>query len=412
MAKMPRCLELLILLSCFCIQSFLNSHAETILLKQGQQLLERYSDHLVSENGIFKLGFVSPGTASVSGGTGNRYVGIYYRKLPSHPDAVWVANPETPTKDSSGVFTLDGDGKLKLIHSGRQLTVSDYNQTVSGNVTASILGTGNLVVREVASNGTFGNVLWESFNHPTNTLLPGMKLGMNHKRGQNLTLSSWLSDQVPAPGAFRLGVDPGDTNQLVIWRREDVYWTSGVWENGSFQAAPELTRRVDLFDFTFVSNKEEKYFSYSVKNSSTLSRWEPNSWGQIMQSILTPNGTAWESTGTSPCKFNQYYPDAMCIEEKLSECRNGTELFVPSRGYFNGTEFLYYDNDTNLALSDCHTTCWSDCSCIGYESYYSNNGTGCVFMREGTKFEKNDYFGVTYVLTIGNNSKGMSDHIT
>lgn len=399
------------------MQFLFSSCADLLIstMKQGQQLSDLNSDHLVSDNGFFKLGFFSPGSASVLGATTNRFLGIWYSKLPSHPDAIWVANPESPINDSSGVFKLDSDGMLKIIHDGGLINVSDANQTASGNVTLYLLGTGNLVLREVDSKGTPGNVLWEGFNFPSNTLLPSMKLGMNVKTGENWTLSSWLSDQSPVPGAFRLGVDPGGTNQLIVWRREEVYWSSGVWENGNFQAAPELTKRDDLFWFTFVSNSQEKYFSYYLKNNqslddpennTTISRWELNAWGQILQSILSVNGSTWETTAISPCTFNPNYPDAVCIEEKSSECRNGSELFVPTNGFLNGTESTYTDNSTNLALGDCHATCWSDCTCIGYEAIY-NNGSGCLFLKEGAKFVQNNYYGVTYLLTIA--SKGMPD---
>nr|XP_011467685.1 PREDICTED: G-type lectin S-receptor-like serine/threonine-protein kinase CES101 [Fragaria vesca subsp. vesca] len=393
--------------SCFCMHSLSSSHAQThnATLKQGQQLSDQDGDYLVSKNGLFKLGFFSPGNSSIFGATINRYLGVWYYKLPNDPDAVWVANPETPIIDTSGVFALASDATLKLIHGGGQVSVSDPNKTVSGNVTLSLLDTGNLVLREVlATNGTAGNVIWESFDHPTNTLLPGMKLGMNVKAGENWTISSWFSDQIPAPGAFRLGIDPGSNNQLIIWRRDEVYWSSGIWENGSFQNAHEMTRRVDLFEFTFVSNKEDKYFSYTAKNRSTISRWELNAWGQIMQYILTVNGTTWERTEASACTFNLNNPGAMCIEEKPSECRNDSDGLVPVRGYFDGTEILKHDNNTNMTISDCHATCWSDCSCIGFKSIYSN-GTGCVFMSGAARFVANDYFDATYVLNIFNNSK-------
>ncbi|CAB4288485.1 unnamed protein product [Prunus armeniaca] len=396
----------LLFFSCFFTRYICSSYAETVIytLKQGEQLRDQDTDHLVSQQGHFKLGFFSPGASSNLGITSNRFLGIWYSKLPDHPDAVWVANPETPVVDSSGVFTLDSDGKLKIIHGGGQIIISDPNQTVSGNVTAYLMDTGNFILREVTSDGTPGNILWESFDYPSNTLLPGMKLGMNLKTGHNRTLASWFSYQSPVSGAFRLGVDPSRTNRLIIWRRDDVYWTSGIWENGSFPKAPELTTRTDLFDFNFVSNEEEKYFTYSVKNNSTLSRWELNTWGQLLQSILAPNGTTWETTVTSPCKFNPYYPDAVCIEQKPSECRNGSELLVPTRGYLNDAQFTHQDNNTNLDLSDCYATCWSDCTCIGYQNIHTN-GSGCQFFKKGAHFVQNDYFGVNYLIIIANNSR-------
>ncbi|KAM1809410.1 hypothetical protein ACFX12_026320 [Malus domestica] len=397
---------LLLFFSCFFMQYLPPCYAEIVLytLKQGEQLRDQESDHLVSQRGDFKLGFFSPGASSNLGATSNRFLGIWYSKLPNHPDAVWVGNPETPVVDSSGVFVLDSDGKMKIKHGGGEIIVWDYNQTVSGNVTGYMMDTGNFMLREVASDGTPGKILWESFDYPSNTLLPGMKLGLDFRTGRNRTISSWFSDQVPTPGAFRLSVDPSSTNRLIIWRRDVVYWTSGIWESGSFQRAPELTSRADLFEFNFVSNAEEKYFTYTVKNNSTLSRWELNTWGQLMQSILGSDGTTWETTATSPCTSNPNYLDAVCIKQTTSECRNGSELFLPMRGYSDDAKLTYNDSNTNLDLSDCHATCWSDCTCVGYGPLY-HNGSGCLYMREGVHYVKNDYFRVNYFATIANNSR-------
>ncbi|PON94556.1 S-locus glycoprotein [Trema orientale] len=394
-----------IFLSCVvCIQfSFLSGYAELFFsFNQGQEIRDLDdSDHLLSTDGFFKLGFFHPGSSSPLGQSSNTYLGIWYGKLPNNPEAVWVANPNDPIIDSSGIFTLDFDGKLKITHKGGQPIVLNPNQQVSGNVTASLLNFGNFELRELIANGSPGRVLWQSFDYPTNTLLPGMKLGMNLKTGQNWTLSSWLSGQVPSPGAFRLGVDPGGVNQLVVWRREEVYWTSGEWRNGSFQNAPDLTRRADLFEFSFVSNEEEKYFSYSVKSNSTHSRWELNAWGQILQFILATDGNSWENaTIAGPCSLNVNYPEAVCIDQKPSKCRNSSEIFVPIRGFFRQTNSINPDYSANLSLGDCHAACWNNCSCVAYESVH-NNGTGCLFLSKASDFVPNENFGYSYVLTSG-----------
>lgn len=77
--------------------------------------------------------------------------------------------------------------------------------------------------------------MWQSFDYPSDTILPGMKLGLfDLKPGQhqNLFLTSWIILGVPASGAFNVGVDP-NTKQLVIWQRGFLYWHSGNW-NGEF----------------------------------------------------------------------------------------------------------------------------------------------------------------------------------
>uniref|UniRef100_A0A803NZF0 non-specific serine/threonine protein kinase n=1 Tax=Cannabis sativa TaxID=3483 RepID=A0A803NZF0_CANSA len=291
------------------------------MFKQGQQLRSsNSSDEVVSANGVYKLGFYHPGS----------YLSIWYRNIEKNPEVIWLGN-RYPIPDPSAVFTLDFDGKLKIISKKGQLIVLNPMQNVnSGNnvtATATLMDSGNFVLNEVLANGIVGKVLWQSFDYPINTLLPGMKLGKNFETGQSWTLSSWLSWLVLTPGAFRLGVDPGGTNQLVLWKREDVYWTSGVWKNGSFQNAPELTRRADLFDFSFVSNEEEKYFSYKARNSSIVSRLEVNFWGQIVQYVLAKDGTSWENTtlnGTG-CFYMSNISDILLDE------RSGFGFYLESR---------------------------------------------------------------------------------
>ncbi|KAL0013053.1 hypothetical protein SO802_000122 [Lithocarpus litseifolius] len=49
------------------------------------------------------------------------------------------------------------------------------------------------VFNEVYSNGSTKQVLWQSFDHLRYKLLPGMKLGVNHKTGQTWSLTSGLT---------------------------------------------------------------------------------------------------------------------------------------------------------------------------------------------------------------------------
>ncbi|XP_024439600.1 G-type lectin S-receptor-like serine/threonine-protein kinase SD1-1 [Populus trichocarpa] len=172
---------------------------------------------------------------------------------------------------------------------------------------------------------------------------------------QDWTLTSWLSEKVPAPGAFRLGLDPSGANQLLVWRRDEIHWSSGVCLNGSFQSAPELTQLTkgyNIYDFRFVANEEETYFSYSIKERSILSRWDLDTLGEV--TLLTVDrrdgNNRWTFETSGACHNGFKNSTSVCLTEKPTKCRNGTQSFVPKRGYIDVSE-IWYDTDTNLALS-------------------------------------------------------------
>ena len=83
------------------------------------------------------------------------------------------------------------------------------------------------VIATLEENGNFRlinkidkRVLWQSFDHPTNVLLPGMKLGYDTTTGKNWTLTSWLSNDIPDSGAFTLSWEPVDeASQRLMIRR-------------------------------------------------------------------------------------------------------------------------------------------------------------------------------------------------
>ncbi|MFS7984380.1 putative non-specific serine/threonine protein kinase [Helianthus anomalus] len=76
------------------------------------------------------------------------------------------------------------------------------NTTASGNATPRLLDNGNLVVIDQNDED-----IWQSFDYPTDTLLPGMKLGRDYVRRKEWSFSSWKSSEDPAPGKLTLSVD-------------------------------------------------------------------------------------------------------------------------------------------------------------------------------------------------------------
>lgn len=124
-------------------------------------------DTLVSATGIFELGFFKP-----AGRSENRYLGIWYRYIFVRT-VVWVANRDHPLPGASSsplVLKISDQGILGLFTNTAMIWSS--NSTTSGNVTAKLHDNGNLVVIDQDRK-----VIWQSFDYPTDNLLPGMKLG-------------------------------------------------------------------------------------------------------------------------------------------------------------------------------------------------------------------------------------------
>ncbi|XP_076929904.1 putative inactive G-type lectin S-receptor-like serine/threonine-protein kinase SRK [Bidens hawaiensis] len=144
--------------------------------------------------GIFELGFFKPG------GPENRYLGIWYKNI-SVKTVVWVANRDLPVPGASPlVLKIADQGILGLFNNISMIWSS--NTTTLVNVTAKLQDNGNLVMI-----GQDSEVIWQSFDYPTDTLLPGMKLGRDLLRGKEWHLSSWKSSQDPASGEWTWGAE-------------------------------------------------------------------------------------------------------------------------------------------------------------------------------------------------------------
>ncbi|GFZ16615.1 hypothetical protein Acr_25g0010240 [Actinidia rufa] len=128
-------------------------------IKPGEEL--KSGAYLVSEGGNFTLGFFTIEETSYS------YIGIWYTN-DDQQRKVWVANRNSPISDNSSVLTVDSTtGILKIIRGGNTiLNISD--QVTGNNATATLEDTGNFILTDWVEKRT----LWESFDHPTDTLLP------------------------------------------------------------------------------------------------------------------------------------------------------------------------------------------------------------------------------------------------
>ncbi|KAK8608463.1 hypothetical protein V6N13_023886 [Hibiscus sabdariffa] len=354
---------ILFTLPCFIALLFRPTYSQTATITQGQQL--KHDQQLVSTSGMFKLGFKSVYKDS-------SYLGTWYNG--EDDNLLWVANRNTPIFGGTGVLEIDDRGSLKIGQPGYPVVLYLYTVEEPCNTSATLEDSGNFVLYELNRDGSVNRVLWESFDYPTDTLLPGMKLGINSKTGLNWSLTSWRSDKSPATGSFSLGLDPNDSSQWVIWWRGDAYWKSGSFRHGFLDDFLSYSS----FDLVYVTNENETYFNYSVKKAVTIfPRLKLNSEGELV-SYMADSVASQVS-----CTKNM---SRGCSKQNIPACSRslGSNVFQQHVGFMSNTGFKFSETD-NLSLIDCQAKCLNDCSCVAYASK-NDDGTGCEIWSTGVSF--------------------------
>ncbi|XVE87885.1 hypothetical protein DITRI_Ditri19aG0024500 [Diplodiscus trichospermus] len=363
---------------------------------------------IVSSGKIFALGFFSPGSSR------NRYVGIWYNQTPEKT-VVWVANRENPINDTSGIFSIDGRGNLALYQRNQTLSVWSTNISITGtrNSIAQLLDSGNLVLLQ---NDTRRTVLWQSFDYPTNTLLPSMKIGLSFRAGLNRFLTSWKSPNDPGIGNYSFRINPTGFPQWYLYKGSSPLWRAGSWTGQRWSGIPEMTRN-NILTYSFVNNDEEVSFTIWVTSASIFTRVITTETGLAERLAWNNEAHRWivfsAALPQEQCDFYLHCgPNSYCNpNDRINfecKCFPGFEPKSPQEWYISdggggcvrkrrvstcqsGEGFVKVASvkvpdtsearvDMSLGLKSCEDKCLRNCSCVAYASAYyeSNGGIGCL----------------------------------
>ncbi|KAF3783386.1 S-locus-specific glycoprotein S13 [Nymphaea thermarum] len=384
-------LEPLFLLLLFClIHDHLAIATDTLL--PGQALTG--STRITSADGVFELGYFSLGSPS------RYYIGIWFKEVPTD-NVVWVANRDRPLEDSTAEFKISEDGNLVIQTKPKSLFWSSNLTSVSSSSSrvAVLLGNGNLVLKDMSSS-----VLWDSFSHPANTLLPGQHLALDKATMSSQYLTSWKSSLDPSPGPFTLEYGPNGTAQFVlVWKKTQQYWTTGLWNGQIFSGVPEMGARY-LYNFSFFSNETVSYFSYTFNETERLTKLVVDVSGQIKQLVWVKAANQWsvfwaqprqqcavyamcgafgvcnQDDDKNPCKCLEGFHPELAQDKGLSAwsggCLRETKLQCKTDQFalLTGIRFTENPNYVIVEIGDkCRSTCLKDCSCTAY----SNQSGSC-----------------------------------
>ncbi|KAL2937715.1 hypothetical protein RDABS01_021164 [Bienertia sinuspersici] len=291
---------------------------------------------IISATGLFELGFYKPGNTS------NYYIAIWYKKIPGKT-VIWVANRDKPVSDKrTSKLRISSDGNLVLVNNESKSPIWSTNleYNTAKPVEAVLLDDGNLVLRTGSNSSA---PLWQSFEHPTDTLMPDGKLGFNRVTNLSQVLTSWKNLEDPGTGLFTVKRDPKASQFIMLWNKSEQYWTSGLWipDQQIFSLVPELRfLKTQLYSFSYVDNETESYITYSVNNPSIVTR------GCARKTMLSCEG------GKSGDKF----------------------LATPSRILPEHPQFVSVAN-----VGECESVCLRNCSCTAYA--YDDNGCFIWFVE-------------------------------
>ncbi|EEE70177.1 hypothetical protein OsJ_30254 [Oryza sativa Japonica Group] len=344
---------------------------------------------VVSDGGAFAMGFFSPSNSTPA----KLYLGIWYNDIPRRT-VVWVADRETPVTngttlsltESSNLVVSDADGRV------RWTTNITGGAAGNGNTTAVLMNTGNLVVR--SPNGT---IFWQSFEQPTDSFLPGMKLRMMYRTRASDRLVSWRGPGDPSPGSFSYGGDTDTFLQVIMWNGTRPLMRDGPW-TGYMVDSQYQTNTSAIVYVAIIDTDEEIYITFSVADDAPHTRFVLTYAGKYQLQRWSSGSSAWVVLQEWPAGCDPYdfcgpngYCDSTAAEAPLPACRclDGFEPasaaewssgrfsrgcrrkeavrcgdgFLAVQGMQCPDKFVHVPNRT---LEACAAECSSNCSCVAY----------------------------------------------
>ncbi|KAJ7968433.1 G-type lectin S-receptor-like Serine/Threonine-kinase [Quillaja saponaria] len=364
-----------------------------------------------SKNSRFKLGFFSLENST------NRYVGIWYF---SQSTVIWVANRNKPLRDTSGIVTISEDGNLVVLNGQKEVVWSSNVSNTANNSSAQLSDSGNLVLQDNSRSKT---TVWESFQHPSDTMLPTMKISTDKRTGEKIQLTSWKSSSDPSIGSYSFSLEPLNVPEVFTWNGTSPYWRSGPWRSGTWngQIFTGVTEMNSGYLDGFKLGEEEEgtvYLTFAFADDSDLSIFVLNSEGILERRYWNGEKDIWKVGWAEPKDECDVYgkcgtfgicnslssPICSCLrgfepmnKEEWNEKNwtNGCVRRVPLQceRVKNGSEagkgdgFLkiemvkvpYLGEWSSSPGDKCRTRCFENCSCIAYANVA---GIGCFSWSE------------------------------
>ncbi|KAJ1700795.1 hypothetical protein LUZ63_000574 [Rhynchospora breviuscula] len=375
-----------------------------------------YPNTLNSPDNTFALGFFNTGNSR------RWYLGIWYTN--ESQIVVWIANRKNPMPDPNGSLYISSDRSNLQLKTNTSDVLWHASSSSMDNPIAQLLDTGNFVLKDKNTS----KIAWQSFDNPTDTLLPGMPFGWI--AGQNLNLTSWTDSDNPAPSNYTVKLDHRTGwPEIIIWNgSKPIFRTGPLDGNNKFSGSPQFKNSTE-WTFYYVSNQTAEYISYSTSSSKLRLVLNHNSTLQMNRFDDAETEQEWDVDWsapdlTDPCdKYARCGQFGICystssnnctcltgfepthlrdweVDETTQGCKRKVELNCTSDDGFLNIHNVKLPDTTNTTVdrtieqNECEQRCSKNCSCYAYSIL--NGSRGCtMWMGDFTDIRKLDQGGFT-----------------
>ena len=336
---------------------------------------------------------------------GNGYaVGVFFAGIPEKT-VVWTANRDDPPVPAAVTLNFTSAGRLVLQSAqGTTKSVVVLGETASS---ASMLDTGNFVVYNSDNQS-----IWESFQNPTDTLLPTQQLFYDD------VLDSSVSESNQSTGRFRAIMQ--QDGFIALYPIGTPYYIEyGYWSKGIQGARLNATLNLDVDGHLYLANGNG-IVTISAGGNSTKGllyrlRMDDNGFLRLYSYNTNQNGdwdVTWSADSIGKCDPKGLCGvNAFCViydEEYNCTCLPGFAFVDESKrtlgcernltvdnckeGTYDMEEEIntVWENDTyslplfSSNIEDCKIACLQDCNC---EAALFKDGA-CRKQRLPMRFER------------------------
>nr|AGN12770.1 Lal2 S-domain receptor kinase [Leavenworthia alabamica] len=377
--------QLFLLLVSFGVSLSINGFS---LTARESVKLSEYKRSIVSPGEIFELGLFKAATRWTD--MDGWYLGIWYKRLPTL--VVWIANRDYPLSNSTATLKISNNN-LFLDDDQSGLPVWNTNVINQINIeepsVAELLDNGNFVLRYSNSK----SFQWQSFDYPTDFLLPGMKLGWDRTKNLNKTLTSWASLTEPTSGSYVFAIENWTVSHGLLYSNGQLEFRTGplyrnivnitetedeishslnITPNVSSTSLLQLTTAGTLQLTEFIGGERHFLFLFPLDRCDFYNKCGENSYCITNETCVCIAG--FQPGGQYAVGLTKSKPRCLrksnlsCLEKEFKKIRN---VKLPDTQYAIA--------DTKVGLEECEKRCLMNCNCTAFANTDMGNGeSGCV----------------------------------